>query len=135
MIYVCGAKGGVAGARPFRCGVWCVALSVRPPPHPSHSTSPAYYVVLARFIALSKKVMEAYKELERVFTKLYRYGHLLLLADWDSQTMMPPKGAEARGAAMAELQVHVHGIITDAKVRALLEEAERSAGAFGELQR
>ncbi|KAF8307658.1 hypothetical protein TcBrA4_0008060 [Trypanosoma cruzi] len=79
--------------------------------------------------------MKPYKELERVFTKLYRYGHMLLLADWDSQTMMPCKGSDARGAAMAELQLHMHDTITAPKMRALIEEAEKSVGDLEHLQR
>ncbi|ORC91600.1 metallocarboxypeptidase [Trypanosoma theileri] len=80
-------------------------------------------------------MMKAYKELEKVFAKLYRYGHLLHLADWDSQTMMPPKGAEARGAAMAELQVHMHEIITSPKLQQLLAEAETGSNELDLLQR
>ncbi|KEG13694.1 metallocarboxypeptidase [Trypanosoma grayi] len=79
--------------------------------------------------------MRAYKELERIFTQLYRYTHLLSLADWDSQTMMPRKGADARGAAMAELQVRMHEVITDRHIQVLIDEAQKAAEDLEPLQR
>lgn len=79
--------------------------------------------------------MRAYKELERVFTRLYRYSHFLQLADWDLKTMMPPKGGDARGAAMAELQAYMHDIITKPDMRVLFQEAQKSADELEPLQR
>ncbi|CBH17157.1 carboxypeptidase, putative [Trypanosoma equiperdum] len=79
--------------------------------------------------------MKAYKELERVFTKLYRYEHFMNLAGWDMQAIMPPNAMEARGAAIAELEVLMHGEITNPKVKTFIEEAEGSVGELNELQR
>lgn len=68
--------------------------------------------------------MEAYKDLEKLSTKLYNFAHLLSLAAWDSQAMMPPKGAEARGEAMGELFSLMASLLTDPSTKKLLDEAE-----------
>ncbi|ORC89625.1 metallocarboxypeptidase [Trypanosoma theileri] len=67
--------------------------------------------------------MSAYKELEKLFTKVYHFRHMTSLGFWDTQVMMPPKGAAARGAAVAELESHIHTLLTDPKVAVLLKEA------------
>lgn len=83
----------------------------------------------------------AYNTLVTTFTKLYRYQHLQMIAGWDQAAMMPSKGNDARGAAMAELAVlmhntltapHLNGALTAAKAevtdgveRASLREMER----------
>src|SRR5450830_1287414 len=69
----------------------------------------------------------AYSTLTTVFTRLYRYQHLGALASWDQATMMPPKGNEARGAAMAELDVLMHQTLTDATLPALMATARSEA--------
>ncbi|HEX4450843.1 MAG TPA: carboxypeptidase M32 [Kofleriaceae bacterium] len=51
------------------------------------------------------------------FTKLYRYQHLAAIAGWDQAAMMPSKGNDARGAAMAELAVLVHDTLTAPALR------------------
>ncbi|KAF8292108.1 Metallocarboxypeptidase 1 [Trypanosoma cruzi] len=78
--------------------------------------------------------MEAYKKLETIFTKIYRFRHLISMALWDIQVLMPRGGAEARGAALAELQLHVHELLTDPKMRDLLLEAEKNKEQLGTLQ-
>ena len=65
----------------------------------------------------------AYSTLTTVFTRLYRYQHLGALASWDQATMMPPKGNEARGAALAELDVLMHQTLTDAALPGLMAAA------------
>ncbi|RNF23299.1 putative DNA topoisomerase II [Trypanosoma conorhini] len=79
--------------------------------------------------------MEAYKNLERIFTKIYRFRHLSSLAFWDTQVLMPPRGAAARGAAVAELELHIHGLLTDPATGALLQEAEKAQQGLESLQR
>jgi len=54
----------------------------------------------------------AYADLCATFTRLHHLSHLGAIAGWDQAAMMPPKGNEARGAAMAELQVLLHQTIT-----------------------
>nr|CCC52770.1 putative carboxypeptidase [Trypanosoma vivax Y486] len=79
--------------------------------------------------------MKPYCELEKIFTKLYRYQHLVNLAGWDARTMMPAGAVEARSAALAELEAHMHDVITDLKVRTLIEDAEKNTGELEALQR
>ncbi|GHD72390.1 carboxypeptidase M32 [Vogesella fluminis] len=75
----------------------------------------------------------AYQQAVAVFTRLYRYQHLAAIAGWDQAAMMPPKGNEARGAAMAELQLLMHGLLTDPQLKCWLDEAGQQD--LGELQR
>lgn len=79
--------------------------------------------------------MEAYKELVKVFTRLHNLGHLSAIANWDAMVNMPPKGAEARGAALAELDVISHGIITDKRVHELLVVAQQSLEALSSVEK
>ncbi|HBV40942.1 MAG TPA: carboxypeptidase M32 [Erwinia sp.] len=65
----------------------------------------------------------AYANLTRTFTRLSRFGHLSAIAGWDMMTMMPPGGSSARGAALAELSVLRHEILTDKAVAQWLEQA------------
>jgi len=65
----------------------------------------------------------AYANLTRTFTRLSRFGHLSAIAGWDMMTMMPPGGSSARGAALAELSVLRHEILTDKAVAQWLDQA------------
>ncbi|MDF0606468.1 carboxypeptidase M32 [Neisseriaceae bacterium TC5R-5] len=67
----------------------------------------------------------AYQQLTHTFARLHRFGHLGAIAGWDQAAMMPPKGNEARAAAMAELQVLMHQIITDPRIKEQLQAAEQ----------
>ncbi|HNU10194.1 MAG TPA: carboxypeptidase M32 [Rubrivivax sp.] len=60
----------------------------------------------------------AYDALERACCRMHRLGHLQALAYWDQAVNMPPKGNEARAAAMAELAALLH--------------RQRTAPAFGQ---
>jgi carboxypeptidase Taq len=71
----------------------------------------------------------SYTALTNTFTRLHHYQHLGAIASWDQATMMPPKGNEARGAALAELQVLLHQTLTDPALPALLVAAEGEARA------
>jgi carboxypeptidase Taq len=65
----------------------------------------------------------AYNELCRIHTRIYRYVHLAAIVSWDRNTMMPPKGNEARAAAEAELHGLIHRGRTDARLVDLLSAA------------
>ena len=65
----------------------------------------------------------AYTALTTTFTRHYRYAHLGALAGWDQAAMMPPKGNEARGAALAELQVLMHNTLSDSRLPGWLQAA------------
>lgn len=67
----------------------------------------------------------AYTNLTRMFTRLSRFGHLAAIAGWDMMTMMPLGGSQARGAALAELSVLRHEILTGKNVALWLDEAAR----------
>jgi carboxypeptidase Taq len=67
----------------------------------------------------------AYADLSRTFTRLYRFKHLASIAGWDHSAIMPPKGNDARAAAMAELGVLMHNILTDASLKPKLDAAEQ----------
>ncbi len=69
----------------------------------------------------------AYANLTRTFTRLSRFGHLSAIAGWDMMTMMPPGGSSARGAALAELSVLQHEILTAKEVSLWLDEAEQAS--------
>ena len=47
----------------------------------------------------------SYQSLEKTFYRLAQLDHAVAMLSWDQQVMMPPKGNEARGRALAELQV------------------------------
>jgi len=67
----------------------------------------------------------AYDALCATFTRLHRLSHLGAVAGWDQAAMMPPKGNSARGAALAELQVVLHQLITHPSVAEHLRSAEQ----------
>ncbi|MGE9550124.1 carboxypeptidase M32 [Erwinia amylovora] len=68
----------------------------------------------------------AWDNLTKTFTRLSRFSHLSAITGWDMMTMMPPGGSSARGAALAELSVLQHEILTDKKVGQWLEEAAQA---------
>src|SRR5437868_2873038 len=57
----------------------------------------------------------AYDRLSRLQVRLHRLSHLGQIVGWDRNTMMPPKGNEARAAAQAELEGVIHRLRTDAQ--------------------
>ena len=69
----------------------------------------------------------AYTALTSTFTRIYRYQHLGAFVGWDQAAMMPPKGNEARGAALAELDLLIHQTLTDASLSALMQAANQEA--------
>ena len=63
---------------------------------------------------------DSYATLVASFTKLYRYQHLAAIAGWDQAAMMPSRGNDARGAAMAEPRAaprHAHRAAPRARAR------------------
>lgn len=65
----------------------------------------------------------AYADLCTTFTRLHHLSHLGAIAGWDQAAMMPPKGNEARGAALAELGVLMHQTLTHTTLPGLLQAA------------
>jgi carboxypeptidase Taq len=66
-----------------------------------------------------------YDELASTWTRLHHLGHLQSIAGWDQAANMPPKGVEARAAAMAEMAALLHRMRTDAKLPDQLSRAEQ----------
>jgi len=75
----------------------------------------------------------AYDSLASTYARAYRLGHLQSIAGWDQAANMPPKGNEARGAAMAEMAALLHRMRTDPGLGPLIEQA--ATEPLGELQR
>ena len=55
----------------------------------------------------------AYDTLSATYSRIHRLGHLQSIAGWDQAANMPPKGNEARAAAMAEMAALLHRMRTD----------------------
>ncbi len=66
----------------------------------------------------------AYETLSQTWARMYRLAHLHAIAGWDSAAMMPPKGNEARAAAMAEMEALLHRMSTEPRLAGLLDAAQ-----------
>jgi carboxypeptidase Taq len=66
----------------------------------------------------------SYDELTQAFTRMYRLQHLQSIASWDQAANMPPRGNEARAAAMAEMGALLHRMRTDPQLAKQLDKAE-----------
>ena len=75
----------------------------------------------------------AYGELTRTFARLHRFAHLGAIAVWDQAVMMPSGGNTARSAAMAELHVLMHDLLTAPRLKDALRSAEQED--LGPMQR
>ena len=56
--------------------------------------------------------------------RLHRYHHLAAIVRWDQAANMPPRGNEARAAALAELAALMHRLRTDASLADRIARAE-----------
>ncbi len=65
----------------------------------------------------------AYDALSATYTRLHRLGHLQSIASWDQAANMPPKGNEARAAAMSEMAALLHRLRTDPAMQAQITRA------------
>ena len=77
----------------------------------------------------------AYGALEARFRRLGLLGGAAAMLHWDWATMMPPGGAEARSAQLAELALIRHETLTDPSVRDLLDEADADASSLDDWRR
>jgi carboxypeptidase Taq len=69
----------------------------------------------------------AYDTLTWTYTRLHRLGHLQSLAGWDQAANMPPKGNEARSAALSEMAALMHRLRTDPALADTIARAEQEA--------
>lgn len=75
----------------------------------------------------------AYDALQSAFRRMHHFGHLQSIAGWDQAANMPPKGMEARAAALSEMAALLHGLITDPEMQDRLARAEQEP--LSDLQR
>jgi len=66
----------------------------------------------------------SYDALTQTFMRLHRLQHLQSIAQWDSAANMPPRGSEARAAAMAEMSALLHRLSTEPQLARQLDGAE-----------
>ena len=74
-----------------------------------------------------------YDDLTSTWTRLHHLQHLQSIAGWDQAANMPPKGNEARAAALAEMAALLHRMRTDAQLPDQLSRAEQEP--LSDLQR
>jgi carboxypeptidase Taq len=75
----------------------------------------------------------AYDQVAATYLKLHHFGHLQSLAGWDQAANMPPRGMEARAAALTEMAGLLHRMRTDPQLATQISLAE--SGALDDLQR
>jgi len=67
----------------------------------------------------------AYDTLAGTWTRMHHFGHLQSLAGWDQAANMPPKGNEARAAALSEMAALLHRMRTDPALPGQISRAEQ----------
>lgn len=68
--------------------------------------------------------MKAFNKLVNHSKKISNFNHLSSIVGWDQAAVMPSGGAEARSQAMAELSVHIHGLMTQPQLADWFAQAE-----------
>jgi carboxypeptidase Taq len=66
-----------------------------------------------------------YDELAAHFLRLHHYAHLGSIVSWDRAANMPPKGNQARAAAMSELAALMHRLRTEPALGERIARAEQ----------
>lgn len=74
--------------------------------------------------------MSAYGALEARFARLGNLAGAAAILHWDWAVTMPPGGARARAAQLAELDLLRHEALTDSRLGDLLDEATAGEGAL-----
>ncbi len=75
----------------------------------------------------------SYDELATTWTRMHHFSHLQSIASWDQAANMPPRGNEARAAAMAEMAALLHRMSTAPELPAQLGRAAQEP--LSDLQR
>ena len=76
----------------------------------------------------------SYRTLEKTFYRLAQLDHASAMLGWDQQVMMPPAANEARGRAMAELQVLSTEIMQSPRLREAMADAQADADSLEDWQ-
>ena len=79
--------------------------------------------------------MKAYQELEERFATLSHIGGAIAMLHWDSATMMPPGGADARNEQIATLSEIAHAQLTAPQMPDLLAAAHSKMADGSDWQR
>jgi len=66
-----------------------------------------------------------YDDLVSHYTRLHHFSHVAAIAWWDQAANMPPKGNEARAAALAEMAALTHRMRTDPTLPERIARAEQ----------
>jgi carboxypeptidase Taq len=74
-----------------------------------------------------------YDQLAAGYNRLHHFQHLQSIAWWDQAANMPPRGNEARAAALAEMAALMHRLRTDPALKDQIARAEQEP--LSELQR
>jgi carboxypeptidase Taq len=69
----------------------------------------------------------AYDQLVQRHLRMHRLAHLQSIASWDQSAFMPPKGNDARAAALAEVGGMLHEMGTAPELKGWLEAARHEA--------
>ncbi len=77
----------------------------------------------------------SYQRLEKTFYRLAQLDHAVAMLGWDQQVMMPPKGNEARGRALAELQVLSTEIMQDPALLEAMDDAQADSDSLEDWQK
>jgi carboxypeptidase Taq len=75
----------------------------------------------------------AYDELTAHYERLHHFAHLGAIVGWDRAANMPPRGNDARAAAMTELATLMHRLRTEPELRDRIARADQEP--LSELQR
>jgi len=73
--------------------------------------------------AMTPSSHPAYDQLTAACTRMHHFQHLENIVGWDQAANMPPKGNEARAAALSELAGLLHRLRTDSALRENIERA------------
>ncbi|WP_227711720.1 carboxypeptidase M32 [Sneathiella sp. P13V-1] len=74
--------------------------------------------------------ISAYEQLRSHFNKMSALGGASAILSWDNAVVMPDGGAESRADTMAVLGVISHEMMTDPKVKDLLDQAESNSATL-----
>src|SRR5947209_3099572 len=64
---------------------------------------------------MSKKIPQAYQDLQEFSTSIHIYNSILTLLQWDQETYMPPGGITPRSQQIAQLSEHIHNLKSSRK--------------------
>jgi len=79
--------------------------------------------------------MESYKTLEKIFYKINDLRQTQAVLHWDTATIMPVGGADARSEQLATIESIQHALITDESINELILDAESKLDSLNPWQK